>query len=141
MAAATVTSNVILNDTDRYAIQLTCLATDTGESAVVKIDKSTLVGPNGAEPSKLTLLSARWSIGNIAQVTLLWDDADTDGGGADTDVDRVIMRLVGVGSADFTGLSGLKDTGSGGTGDILLTTGAVTNPGTYDITLVFKKQD
>lgn len=140
MAAATVTTKVILNDYDRYAVHLTGVITDTGESAVTKIDKSALVAPDGAEPAKLTLLSAQWSMFGISYVNLLWDDADTDAGGADTDVDRVILLMAGNGSADYTDIGGLKDTGTGGTGDILLTTVGAANPSAYSITLVFYKQ-
>lgn len=134
--ADAVTSNVLSNGRDYYAIHLTNISDGTGESAVVKVDKSALLASDGAEPASLDIVSARWSIQGFTSVRILWDHTTDD----------TALVLSGNGYDDFSGFDpdatpkGLADPRSAGaTGDILLTTaGAVANA-TYDITLWLKK--
>ncbi len=107
------------------------LCDGTGEAAVVKVDKSGLIAPDGAEPSALTLLSANWVVTGFTRVSLVWDHT--------TDVD--ILNMVGVGVADLEKLTGMKDPGTGGAGDVLLTTVGNIAGDTYSIVLVFKKEN
>jgi len=130
MAAATVTTTVLRNDRDFYAVHLTCVITDTGETNVIKVDKSSLIGPDGTEPTALDLVSARWCLQGFSLVTLSWDHT----------ADKTLMFLSGSGYDDFGGFT-KRDNGTGETGDVLLTTTGTTSGSTYDITLIFAKRD
>jgi len=79
MAAATVTTTVLRNDRDFYGVHLTCAITDTGETNVVKVDKSTLIGPDGTEPTALDLVVRPLVHPGFSLVTPGWDHtADQD---------------------------------------------------------------
>jgi hypothetical protein len=127
--ADAVSTTVIKNEGSEYVVHLTNASDGTGESNVVKVDKSTLT-VSGVEPSTLSLMSARWAIQGFAKVTLIWDH--------DTDVTAMI--LTGSGFEDFSSFGGKQDAGTGGTGDLLLTAPAGATTGSYDITLVLKKK-
>jgi hypothetical protein len=120
---------------NRYVVRLTSLSDGTGESAVIKVDISTLgvtQGEAGA-PSKTctwtTVEKIEYNVSGMT-VSLLWDHTTDD----------VIARLgSGFGCEDFKKVGGLHDPkSSGGTGDILLTTAGHTSGDTYDITLYLK---
>lgn len=134
--ADAVTSIVLSNGQVYYGIHLTNISDGTGESAVVKVDKSTLLASDGAEPASLDIVSARWAIQGFTSVRILWDHTTDD----------TALALSGSGYDDFTGFDadstpkGLADPrSSGGTGDILLTTAGAAANATYDITLWLKK--
>ena len=127
--ADTVSTKVLQNDNYTYAIQIMNLCDGTGESNVVKTDKSGLVAPDGAEPSALTLLSANWVVTGFTRVSLAWDHT----------TDIPILNMVGVGGVELEHLSGMKDPGTGGAGDVLLTTVGNVAGDTYSIVLVFRK--
>lgn len=117
------------------AYHFTNLSDGTGESNVVKIDKSTMeVAPDGAEPAALDLLQVDWNIQGFSYVKLSWDH-DTD--------DVAMLLPAGGGSRTFPNQHGewyLKDPRSaGGTGDLLLTTAGAASGATYDITVYVKK--
>lgn len=128
--AATITSKVILNDTEVYKVHLTNIYVDTAETAAVKIDLSGLVTELGTAPTSLTILNVQWVIQGYTYVKLLWDHT--------TDVTALLMT--GVGSMDF-GSIGLTDTGTGETGDICITTVGTTATSTYDILLTVRKEN
>ena len=122
---------VLANTVVKYSVRLTNVSDATGESAVVKVDKSTLTGPTTAEPGSLALESVRWAIQGFTSVRLLWDHTTDD----------EIMVLSGNGYTDYRPTGGLRDPkSSGGTGDILLTTAGATSGATYDIELYFRKK-
>lgn len=131
--AATVTNSTISLPNDKYfhAVHLTNLYNDAVETNVVKIDKSTLTGPDLTEPSTLSIAYVRWAIQGHTYVKLSWDH--------DTDV--TAMMLSGNGFDDFREFGGKADTGTGGTGDLLLTTIGGSATATYDITIVVYKVD
>lgn len=128
--ADTVTSRVLFNGTVDYIVQITNRSDGTGESAVVKIDKSTLVGPGGAEPSKLRVKYICY---------------DCNGMGAKLYFDRssgttVLAELgSGHGVLNYCPAGGLDDVGSGNTGDVLLTTYGHTSGDSYNIILHCEK--
>jgi hypothetical protein len=129
--ADAVATRVVQNSEDEYVIHLTNISDSTGESAVVKIDKSTLTNINGAEPARINILSIRWAIQGFTYVKLLWDHTTDD----------VAMLLNGNGYDDFSAGGGLRDPSSaGGTGDLLLTTVGATATSTYDITITCSLQ-
>ena len=133
--ADAVTTNVILNSRKHYVVHLTNIGDGTGESAVIKVDKSTLLASDAAEPASLDIMQARWNIQGFTSVRILWDHTTDD----------VALVMTGSVYDDFTQLindtvfrntPGLADPRSAGaTGDILLTTNGGASGSTYDITL------
>lgn len=131
--------NIVLGDShELYGIHLTNVSDGTGESAVIKIDKSTLLAKDGAEPASLDIVAARWNVQGFPRVIIAWDHTTDD----------TALVLAGSGYDEFTGLNsvtapGLKDPRStGGAGDIVLTAPAGATTGSYDITLwVYKNPD
>ena len=134
MADAVV--NTTLRESPQWiTVHLTNISDATGESAVVKIDKSAImVAGDGAEPAALDLVEIRWAIQGFTSVRLLWDHSTDD----------VCCVLSGNGYENFarTGGGGVKadPISSGGTGDVLLTTAGGASGSTYDITATFKKR-
>lgn len=127
----TVDSIVVFSGTKRRVVRLTNISDGTGESGVVKVDKSTLTGPDGTEPSKLVVEKIEF-ITDGMQVRLYWDHTTDD----------EIAVLNGVGLLDWTEAGGLVDPASaGGTGDILLTTSGHTSGDSYNITLWLRLKD
>lgn len=140
--ADAVTVNVVGNSASRHVVHLTNISDATGESAVVKVDKSTLLAVDGAEPASLDIEAVRWNVQGFTSVRILWEHTTDD----------VALVLSGSGYDDFVsggpfpeslGTRGLRDPrSSGGTGDIVLTTAGTTSGNTYDITLwLFKNPD
>lgn len=127
--ADAVTTNVLKNDVSKtgiYTIHLTSLSDGTGESNVVKIDKSAFTAATGAEPTLINVLSIRWAVQGFSYVKL----------SSDHTTDDVLFLLTGNGYDYFEPYAGLRDpNSSGGTGDLLLTSVGAVSGATYDITL------
>jgi len=129
--ADAVDSNVIFSGERKYIARYTNLSDGTGESAVVKVDKSTLVGPDGTEPGRLVVEQIQF-VTNGMSVRLDWDH----------DTDDEIAFLNGAGYFDYREGGGLIDPAStGGTGDIIFTTAGHSSGDTYDITLHLRLKD
>lgn len=112
-----------------HAVRLTNISDGTGESAVIKIDKSTLLDTKGNEPIALDLLEITWSVFGANHVKLLWDHTTDD----------EIVMLSGNGYREYGRDGPLKDPRSaGGTGDVLLTTSGMVANGGYTIDLLFE---
>lgn len=125
--ADVVDTIVLLNGKRRYIARFTNVSDGTGETAVIKVDKSTLTNSNGTEPTTLNVESIQWSIQGFTSVRLLWDHT-TD--------DEIDVLASGNGYRDYSQAGALKDPASAGqTGDILLTTAGAISGATYDITL------
>lgn len=137
-------THVLSNTDDKYAVHLVCVSDGTGESAVIKVDKSTLLAPPvgtaaAAEPASLDIEQVRWAIQGFSSVRLLWDHTTDD----------TAMCLTGSGYEDFRGERGMEGNrtpkgladprSSGGAGDLLLTSVGGASGATYDITLWLKK--
>jgi hypothetical protein len=132
--ADTVDTIVLFNQppSPTYAARFTNVCDGTGESAVAKIDISTLVGPNGAAPLSTAIKEMSWTIQGFTSVRLFWDHTTDD----------EIAVLTGTGSRNYGSLGSLRDPKTaGGTGDILLTTAGNTSGSTYDIALVVELRD
>lgn len=126
--ADTVDTQVLRDSRDMYIVRLQNRSDGTGETNVVKVDKSTL-SINGAEPTKLSLLRAVWSINGFS-VRLSWDHTTDD----------ELLTLAGNGILDLESIGGIPDPAStGGTGDVLLSTVGTTAGFAYDLTLWFRK--
>lgn len=122
--ADAVSTKIIFSGKRQVAVHITNLSDGTGESGVVKIDKSTLTAPFGVEPTSIVVDKIQYSVNGMA-VVLAWDH--------DTDV--TIAVLAGYGKMNWECCGSLQDTGTGGTGDIILTTNGHTSGDSYDITL------
>lgn len=130
--ADAVQSTTVYESPKTLVVVLTNESDGTGESGVVKVDKSTLTGPNGAVPSRLKIMEMSWVVTGFNYVTLDWD-ADTD--------DEIDV-LSGTGYVSYEHIGGLVDPQStGATGDILLTTDGGADGSTYSIKLVIQKKD
>jgi len=130
--ADTVDTLVLRNSDTYYSARFTNYSdAGAGESAVAKIDVSTLTGPDGATTGWVNILEAHWSVkGGAVKVFF---DASTD--------DEALV-LSGDGYLDMTAMGGMKNPKSSGyTGDVLFTTSAdwAANS-SYNITLVCKKK-
>ena len=135
---ADAVKTILVEETlDRYIVHLSNISDGTGESAVIKVDKSTLLAKDGAEPASLDIESCRWNVQGFASVRILWDHTTDD----------VAMAMSGSGYEEYANPkvlsvgSALDDPRSaGGAGDILLTTNGGASGSTYDIELVLKKR-
>ena len=138
--ADAVTTNEIFESPKQIIVHLTNLSDATGETNVVKVDKSAIdVASDGAEAASLDIEWIDWNIQGFTYVKLSWNHTTDD----------VAMLLNGSGFKDFrakgellgyTQTNGLKDPRSAGTtGDILLTTAGTTSGNTYDITICLRK--
>lgn len=124
--ADTVTSRVVNNSKGKYTVHITGISDGTGESNVVKIDKSTLLTVAGAEPAALSIGTIRWNVQGFSYVKLHFDHTTDD----------TAMLLSGNGYDDFTPGGGLRDPLSAGqTGDLMLTSVGAAAGATYDITI------
>ncbi len=129
--ADTVGTDVLFNGTRKYHVRLTGISDGTGETAVIKVDKSTLTNGNGTEPGKLSIVYAEWSIQGFTSVQLFFDH-NTD--------DEALLMSAGNGWRDFSKQGGFPDPASaGGTGDIILTSKGPVAFATYDIYLELLK--
>ena len=130
--ADAVTSTTLM-DSDRVAIiQLTSTSDGTGEAAVKKIDVSALSDSStGQACTGVRLARIVYSTFGMS-VKLLWD-ATTDTICWDLNADYTTDE-------DFTEFGGIRNTsGSGKTGDIMLTTTGHTNGDSYVIVLTLYK--
>lgn len=125
--ADAVDTIVQFSGTRRHIVRLTNVSDGTGESAVIKVDISTLTNSKGVAPTRVNVESIQWAIQGFSSVKLLWDHT-TD--------DELAVLSAGTGYRDFSQAGALKDPSStGGTGDILLTTVGASATATYDILL------
>ena len=130
--ADAVTSTTLM-DSDRVAIiQLTSTSDGTGEAAVKKVDVSALSNSStGQACTGVRLAKIVYSTFGMS-VRLLWD--------ASTDTICWDLNSDYTDSEDFTEFGGVRNTsGSGKTGDIMLTTTGHTNGDSYVIVLTVYK--
>lgn len=102
------------------------------ETAVIKVDKSTLTGLNGIEPGRLVIEKVRWTMQGFNSIRILFDHT--------TDDEAVVLNGTH-GELDY-GDDGIVDPAStGGTGDILFTTQGGTANATYTVDLYLRLKD
>lgn len=124
--ADAVSSQTLVDGERNVVMKFTNLSDGTGESAVLKVDVSSLNG----SPSSVSIERITYSVSGM-NVTLLWD--------ATTDV-RIVELGGNTGVMDFTSFGGLQNNaGVGVTGDILLTTTGHSSGDSYSIILEMKK--
>lgn len=123
--ADAVSSQTIIDSERNVVMKFTNTSDGTGESAVLKVDVSTLAGA----PSRVKINRIHYSVAGMV-ARLLWD--------ADTDV--TIVDLQGDGCLDASRFGGLiNNAGTGITGDINLTTVGHTAGDSYTIILEMQK--
>jgi hypothetical protein len=125
--ADTVDTITQISGSKRVVRRFTNISDGTGESAVVKFDRSTFTKADGTEPTRLNIEWVEWSIQGIKSVRVHWDN---------TADDEALVLSGPYGFRDFrAGL--LCAPLSATTGDILFTTAPI--PGaagdTYDIVM------
>lgn len=123
---ADAVDTIVLESTPRrYVARFTNVSDATGESAVVKIDKSALVDFKGEEPYRLIIDYIKWTIGGFTSIRGLFDHT-TD--------DEAFVLAPGAGERDYSCDGGMRDPlSAGGTGDLLFTTAGAISGATYDI--------
>lgn len=111
MAAAT---RFLVKGSSRFVINVTGTFSVADETDTILIDKSTITGPLGVEPSSIKIDEVTWAIGpGFDVVTLEWDHT----------ADDIVDNFQGQGYIDFRPSGGKDDPASaGGTGDLILTT-------------------
>jgi hypothetical protein len=126
--ADAVTSQTLFDGQKRAVMKFTNLSDGTGESAVLKVDVSALVG----SPTRVAIERAWVSTAGM-QVNLLWD--------ATADVLALTFGTNISTMMDFSSFGGItNDAGAGVTGDLLLTTfGHATGEG-YVVILEMTKE-
>jgi len=123
--ADSVTSQTILDGPRNAVMSFTNLSDGTGETAVLKVDVSSLASLNNTPCTGVTIWEVRYDIFGMS-VSILWD--------ANTDVRALI--LAGYGTLDYSSVSGIpNNAGAGKTGDILFTTNGASAGDTYSIEL------
>jgi hypothetical protein len=128
--ADTVDTLVLRNSRQEYTARFTNVSDGTGEAAVIKVDISTLIGPNGLAPTSVSLCEIHWSIQGFSSVRLFWDH-DTN--------DEMVVLAAGNGYINYRDVSLMNDPKSaGGTGDVLFTTAGAAANATYNITAAFR---
>jgi hypothetical protein len=119
--ADTVTSQTIFSGPNKAIFGFTNVSDGTGESAVKKIDISTLTG----NPSYVRVNRIWYNTFGMA-VKIIYDHT----------ADDTVLVLQGDGQFDFNRFGGIPDPASGGdTGDILFTTVGHTAGDTYSIVM------
>lgn len=119
-----VTVTAMAAHTKEYIQHITSESDGTGESAVTKLDMSTLTGVTA-----LTVMQIEFIVSGMNYVTLAWDATTDD----------VIAVLSGSGIIDFSESNGKVDPQSSGTtGDIKLTTDGHVDGSMYDILITYK---
>ena len=126
----TVTSQVVTRNNNRYVLHLTNVSDGTGESGVIKVDRSSMeiFGESSAvTPGHMAIERIHGFIYGFTYVQLLWDHTTDD-----------VAATLGPGNfdLDFRDYGGRPDPQSaGGTGDLLLTTVGAVASDIYDITI------
>jgi len=138
--ADTVATHVLAQTATHIVVHLTNISDGTGEAAVVKVDKSTLVASDGAEPASLDIEKVIWNCDGMA-ARILWDHTTDDFAFALSGSGAIDFRAGDLGLPTVPAPGLLADPRSaGGAGDILLTTTGHTAADTYNIILVLRKQ-
>jgi len=122
-----VVDSKVIHSGRRYCLHMTNVSDNTGESAVTKIDISTLTDPFGKTATYSAVDRIEYNIQGFTSVRLFWDHT-TD--------DEIAVLPTGSGVLDWSVGGGKVDPRTtGDTGDIKLTTAGSLSGNTYDITI------
>lgn len=122
----TVNTQVVFDGQRRYVVHLTNESDGTGESAVTKVDISTLTNGAGDTATYSTVDLIEYSVWGFNYVALEWNATTND----------EIAVLFGQSVNDWVAHGGKTDPqSSGSTGDIVLTTDGGADGSGYDISI------
>lgn len=133
--ALTVDTVNLFSGKRRAAYRFTAIQDGTAadETAVIKVDKSTLIGLDGTEPGRLVIEKVRWTMQGFNSIRILF---------AHTADDEAVVLNGTHGELDYTEVGGLVDPASaGGTGDIVFTTHGGAANATYTVDLYLRLKD
>ena len=132
MADAVATQTLI--DGDKKVVQkFTNISDGTGESAVVKVDVSSLATNSRGDACTGVVIEKIWWQCIGMKVQILFD--------ASTNVFCIELGENQSGNQDYTNFGGLSNnSGSGKTGDVLFTTVGHTSADTYTIIMSMRKE-
>jgi hypothetical protein len=121
----TAVVKTLVSGSRKLVINVTGVFSASDETDTNIIDRSTLTGPGGLEPTDIKIDEITWAVGSgFDYVMLEWDHT----------TDEVIDYFQGQGYMDYRHAGGKKDgNGSGGTGDLLLTTAGGAAGDTYSL--------
>lgn len=130
--ANTVTSQTLVDDTERCVIKFTNESDGTAETAVKKVDVSTLTSKNGDACSEVIIEKIVADISGCT-IKMLWDATA-----------NVFCHSINAsGSQDFvtgTVCKGIENNaGAGKTGDLLFTTAGLASGDYYSVILYMRK--
>lgn len=131
--ADTVSVTVIEDGPRNYIVHLIGLSDGTGETDVVKVDISTIGGPNPANatpPASFAIKDIQYDVQGYSSITLAFSAT----------ADQPFARLALASMTEFEPLLNSDRDAAGYTGDILLTSEGAILGGTYDIVLRMVKQ-
>jgi hypothetical protein len=135
--ADAVSSQTIIDTEKRVVMKFTNLSDGEGESAVKKVDVSSLTAhPDGTACSQATIDQIWYDVGGM-RLTIDYD--------ASTNVPALVLggsAAAGqsMGHLDFRSFGGIKNNASSPTGDIDFTTSGHTNLDHYTVILEMRKQ-
>lgn len=111
MAAAT---RYLVQGRNIVVINVTGAFSAADETDTILIDKSTLIGPDGTEPTSISIEEVTWTIGpGFDYIALEWDHTTDD----------LVDNFHGQGYMDYRPYGGKNDPeSSGATGDLILST-------------------
>lgn len=130
--ADVVSSKTIFNGSRKLIMQFTNLSDGTGEAAVVKVDKSTFVGPNGLEPSSLRVDRIEGDCSGM-ELRIYCDHT--------SEITIAQIGMTGRFKIDYSASGGFQTKGAGNSGDILFTTTGHAATDSYNIVIHMTKKD
>jgi hypothetical protein len=129
--ADAVASKVLFESPTKLIMQFTNLSDGTGESAVVKVDKSTLTCANGLEPTSLRIDCIRGDVTGMAVSVLCARTSPL-----------TIAVLGGLGEVELCfGGVGYETNTAGSTGDITFTTTGQSSGDSYTLVIEMTKKE
>lgn len=115
----------------RWRVNITGIGTATeDETNIRKIVLSDLITVDGQTPSKFKINKVTYDVTGFTGIYLSFDRSP--------DEKFIVISGANSGEKDWSKIGGRIDSGSGGTGDILLSTVGGSQYDTYDITIEFE---
>lgn len=129
--ANTKTSTTLFEGNNKIILQYSVEYSDTAdESDIAILDISGMTGPDGVNvPDKLKIEEVAWMVPDAAKATLEWDYG----------TDKLAIHMQGTDEVSYVHSGPLYVSGSGGTGDILLSYESMGTDDTLTVLIKAKK--